>query len=44
MHFNRNRNNFIPKPAVWLAVLFGLDGPEALLAVLFAAFFIYLMG
>jgi hypothetical protein len=26
-----------------LAVLFGLDGPEALLAVLFAAFFIWLM-
>jgi hypothetical protein len=26
-----------------LAVLFGLDGAEALLAVLFAAFFIYLM-
>ena len=26
-----------------LAVIFGLDGPSALLAVLFAAFFIYLM-
>ena len=26
-----------------LAVLFGLDGPEALLAVLFAAFFICLV-
>lgn len=26
-----------------LAVLFGLDGPEALLAVLFAGFFIWLM-
>ena len=25
-----------------LAVIFGLDGPSALLAVLFAAFFIYL--
>ena len=25
-----------------LAVIFGLDGPYALLAVLFAAFFIYL--
>jgi len=26
-----------------LAVIFGLDGPSALLAVLFAALFIYLM-
>jgi hypothetical protein len=30
-------------PSQVLAVLFGLDGAEALLAVLFAAFFIHLM-
>jgi hypothetical protein len=27
-----------------LAIIFGLDGPSALLAVLFAAFFIHMFG